>query len=367
VNPSRAVAIEIEDRDMAWIRGELSHREAFESATGLTDAELVEIDEVEFFGRTYEQRGSLYIPQASDPLERLRLERQTQIAPKGLDLFCGAGGFSLGMHCGGIDVVAAAEWDVNAAMTYLCNLGLPDCRIGFDSEGTRAKWAKALKKEKLQGDWIGSAYRTSAEMPGGCRGFYLGDITKTTGREILALAGVDHVDVIFGGPPCQGLSNSSSKACIEDPRNALLWEFVRIVEELQPETFVIENVPPLLTIAKGALIEALAARAVNAGYSVTAQVLDAVGYGVAQYRRRAIVVGSRGKKVINYPMPTHWHMGWTPEGKRWYQGEDDDESPRARATFDPATRTWAAPADVGNETGRRAKRQPVSDLFGDSE
>lgn len=332
----QVIAREIDGDDAAWLRGQDLPE----------DVELHEVDEVLFMGRIYEEQPStgLLLPQTEDPVHRLRrqyIERKAEIT--GLDIFSGCGGFSLGMHAAGIDVVAAAEWDYDAAWTYLHNLGRPDCRVGFGSGKDRDGWFKKVPDDL----WMGTGYRASRRMESGCQGFYFGDIRKTSGREILALAGVERVNVIFGGPPCQGLSRSNAKSCIEDPRNANLWEFMRIVEELKPNAFIIENVPPLITIANGALIEALGARAANVGYTVVADILDAVGYGVPQYRRRALIVGTLGDMNFQFPIPQHWCMGWTPEGKRWrgrkYR-ESRDKEPVA-AEFDHETQTWRAPTD----------------------
>lgn len=310
----------------------------------------------------------------------------------GCDLFCGAGGFSCGMHEGGVDVVAAVEFDEWAAITYLTNLGRPDCRVAFDGPESEARWNKAHRKKTITrkgkkvgitpadmeeftgGPWIGSAYRKSSNMPGGCRGFFVGDAKKVTGKQLLELAGVDHFDIVFGGPPCQGLSKSNSKACIEDPRNGLLWEFLRIVEELKPRCFLIENVPQLLSAGNGGLFRALEKRALAAGYDVCANVLDAVNYGVPQYRRRAFVQGLLAEenqgRAIQFPVPTHWPWGATVEGKSWRQ-QDRDPTMRSVSKAEP---TETVEYDEETETFRRVaaeapppepERPTQRDLFGE--
>jgi len=331
---NRTFATEISPSDAAWLRGQ-----------GIPDGvEIAEVEEVQFMGRVYEESSSgLLLPQQEDPVERLRRKYsdEHQETLTGMDLFSGCGGFSLGLHMAGFDVVAAAEWDISAAVTYLMNLGHPECQVKFGTEKDRVKWEEYKHESE---DWIGTGYR-QGRIKGGCRGFYLGDIRKITGQELLDLAGVDRVNVVFGGPPCQGLSASNAKRCIEDPRNAMLWEFMRIVEEILPDAFIIENVPPLLTIANGALGEALGARGANAGYTVVADILDAVGYGVPQHRRRALIVGRKGDVPFQFPMPSHWSAGWSPDGDRWRQGFYGKKRDRevAAATFDSDTGTWSAP------------------------
>lgn len=354
-------AVEINGDDAAWLRGQ-----------PLPDGvELKEVDEVEFWGTTYDRSPSgLYVPTQEDPAARLIARRmrelvdeQTPPMPVGIDLFCGAGGFSLGVHEAGFDVVAAVEWDAAAAMTYLVNLGHPDCQILFASEKDERRWKKnaervAARRRKgrqddvdlSSRDWIGSAYRASSNMDGGCRAFVFGDISHVTGPQLMDAAEVDEVDVVFGGPPCQGLSTSNTKACLEDPRNGMIWEFMRLVAEIKPKTFIIENVPAILTIAKGALFNAIARLANDAGYDVTAQKIDACAYGVPQHRVRALIVGTlEGSGGYTFPMPTHWAIGRPVDDNGWSMldgGSECEPALPAEAQYDPATRRWS----FGNET-----------------
>lgn len=348
--------------------------------------EVIEVDELEFWGTTYEQTsGGLYVPVADDAVERAveryldRANPEPTQLPIGMDLFAGCGGFSLGMHAGGFDVVAAVEWDESATETYLTNLGHPDCQIHFATEPDGKRWQKYLgrrvsKHAKPRGpDWIGSAYRRSKSMVGGCRAFFFGDVRAVTGQQMMEAAGVESVDIVFGGPPCQGLSKANTKACLEDPRNGMLWEFLRLVEEIRPKVFLIENVPALLTVAKGALFNALSRIANEAGYNIVANKVDACDYGVPQYRVRAFVQGTRdGIAVPNFPMPTHWSMGRPVQGDGWAMGEEEERMEKSLpvvARYDRATRTWsydgAAPATPVKvpqpKTQRRKAQQP--DLF----
>jgi len=256
--------------------------------------------------------------------------------PVGLDLFSGCGGFSLGMEWGGIDVVCAIEWSIDAAITYLWNLGrLDGCKVTYTDESFRKKLFRefenyekkrkgGLAREIQPGDhgWIGAGYRLAeGERDMGCRAFVLGDICKVKGEELLEFVGVEKFDVIFGGPPCQGLSIANKNACLEDPRNALIYEFMRMVEELRPSAWIMENVPRILTMGKGAIYKAIKAKACPLGYTVVANVLNAVDYGVPQNRKRAIIVGTLDGNTYQYPMPTTWPMGSTPDGKEWNMKE----------------------------------------------
>jgi len=216
---------------------------------------------------------------------------------RAVDLFCGCGGFSLGMQQAGIDVIAALEWNPWAIMTYLSNLGsVRGCAMAYVTDEDKARLAKILTKEKESetSGWIGA--HNPDRDGSGCRAMVMGDATQVTGELIFeALAAIGcrtKIDVVFGGPPCQGMSKSG-KQDPADPRNNLVLEFVRLADELGADVFMMENVPPLLTEAKFApLFEELVRRAHAAGFTVTANVLDAVNYGVPQYRRRAFVVGT---------------------------------------------------------------------------
>lgn len=409
----RPIAIEIDEDDAA----RLSEREL------PPGVQIVVEDEVEFWGRTYSETSSgLLIPAQGDAAERavdrFIAELEPPRRPIGIDLFCGAGGFSLGVEQAGFDVVAASEWDVHAAITYLLNLGHPDCKIEFADAAAREQWAKHFRKlaakSKKKGErdlnseaWIGTGYRGAVretgrggpygddapndyireledphdyDPEGGCRAFFFGDIAKVSGQQMLDAAGVSEIDLLFGGPPCQGLSTASSKACLEDPRNALIWEFMRLVLEIRPKSFMIENVPPILTVAKGALFNAIAQLANDAGYNVVAQKLNAADFGVPQIRVRAIIVGTRADAPrFSFPMPHTWALGRPVEGEPWSmvrgatgEGDDDEAEPANKlpphAHFDLATRTWSFTAEEGEEKeARKPKREEQQQLeFGDT-
>lgn len=183
--------------------------------------------------------------------------------PVGIDLFAGAGGLSLGFEQAGFDVVAAVEIDPIHCAAHAFNF--PHCTVIPQS------------------------------------------ISELTGADIRARAqlGNRRIDVVFGGPPCQGFSMMGQRA-LDDPRNSLVREFVRIVAELRPLYFVFENVKGL-TVGKhriflDELVEAFSA----AGYRVRLpwSVFDVADYGVPQHRERLILVGARkGQRLPDYPMP----------------------------------------------------------------
>lgn len=361
------------------------------------DARVIEREEVDWWGRTYaETESGLLVPEEAHPLEKqivretrdargdrwtdddflswLRGEKshpEIQEEPRlGCDLFAGCGGFSLGMHMAGFDVVCALDNAPAAVHTYLLNLARPDVDLVFTDDGAREEWELRGAPDKPLEEWAGSAYRGRAGMERGCRGFVFGDARKVTGDDLLEAAGVDHFDVIFGGPPCQGLSTANANRCLEDPRNGLLWEFMRLVVELEPGAFMIENVPPLLTTADGALFEALAAIATDNGYYVRANICDASDFGVPQYRRRALVIGTHEStgKVYQFPVPTNWPVGRNPEGAEsddWTQSKmhaggrrrEKDVRLDVEVEYDEDTGRWSFSVD-GDEAEDEAEPQP---------
>ena len=173
-----------------------------------------------------------------------------------LDLFCGAGGLSLGFERHGFRVVKALDFAKHAIDTYNLN-----------------------RKEKV------------AEVK---------DI-KTVDEKYIS--GLGRIDGIIGGPPCQGFSTAGQRI-IDDERNVLYREYFKILDRVRPKFFVIENVIGILTFAKGAIVADIKRRAENMGYVLHQQVLDAQNYGVPQVRRRVIFVGilnGAEKKPFNFP------------------------------------------------------------------
>jgi len=203
--------------------------------------------------------------------------------PVGVDLFAGAGGLSLGFEQAGFDIAACVEIDPIHCATHEYNF--PDAATICASV------------VNLTGDQI---------------------------RQRAGLEGVD-IDVVFGGAPCQGFSMIGKRA-LDDPRNQLVFHYVRIVQELQPKYCVFENVKGL-TLGKHAdflqeLIKALS----DAGYDVLLPycVLNAADYGVPQDRKRLFIVAARrGMSMPNYPEPakqrtTVWEaIGDLPDADRF--------------------------------------------------
>tara|TARA_B110000879_G_scaffold9466_1_gene12204 strand:+ start:652 stop:1779 length:1128 start_codon:yes stop_codon:yes gene_type:complete len=186
-----------------------------------------------------------------------------------LDLFCGTGGFSHGFHqhSSGFEVVGGIDSQKDAAETMYANH--PDALVVCDD----------IRK-------------TSAEQ------FY-----KQLNRE---------VDVIIGGPPCQGFSSlrPNRSSISSDPRNNLFQQFCAYVQFFQPKVVVFENVVGLLTFRDGITFKAIIESLEKAGYKLDWRILNAANYGVPQKRERLILIGTKNRKSdIVFPSPTHHFEG----------------------------------------------------------
>jgi DNA (cytosine-5)-methyltransferase 1 len=192
--------------------------------------------------------------------------------PVALDLFCGAGGLSLGFKMAGYHIGLGVEKEVLPHRTHCYNFG----------------------------DLC-----------------YLGDIREITDPARFAQEhGLNQFDVIIGGPPCQGFSRVgrgkirsllNDPTYIHDPRNQYYREFMRFIEALQPLYFVLENVPDMQYYRDGE--EPLLQKALRGfcamGYVVDCQILHANHYGVPQTRKRLFIVGNRLGHKIHWPEKTH--------------------------------------------------------------
>lgn len=131
-----------------------------------------------------------------------------------------------------------------------------------------------------------------------------GDITKISSEEIKKKAGNVNIDVVIGGPPCQGMSISGPRK-FHDPRNRLYLSFIRVVADLKPRAFVIENVPGLVGLYGGAIKESIIKEFNKLEYTVIPQILNAADYGVPQIRRRVFFVGLKGYNEFKFPPESH--------------------------------------------------------------
>lgn len=194
--------------------------------------------------------------------------------PVAIDLFAGAGGLSLGLEQAGFDVVTAVEYDPVHATTHAFNFPLTD--VLCDDIATMP--AEVLRDSVKRG-W---------------ENHHPGQTWDGT------------VDVVAGGPPCQGFS-WIGKRRVDDARNDLIFHFFRLVNSLRPRYFIMENVPGIASGEHKELLEDLIDKFKRAGYVVPpAQILNAAHFGAPQDRRRFILMGHREDVApFSFPAPTH--------------------------------------------------------------
>ncbi len=129
------------------------------------------------------------------------------------------------------------------------------------------------------------------------------DISKISKKEIFQQIGNNEIDIIIGGPPCQGFSIAGNigRKFIDDPRNHLFKEFARIVDIIKPKYFVMENVARLFTHNNGNTKNEILSVFKNLGYTVDCRVLNTLDFDVPQNRRRVLFIGSRISSNIQFP------------------------------------------------------------------
>lgn len=132
------------------------------------------------------------------------------------------------------------------------------------------------------------------------------DISKLSNEEIKSLTGNQTIDVIIGGPPCQGFSMAGNigRKFIEDSRNQLFREFARVVEVVQPKYFVMENVARLFTHNKGETKKEIIELFKKMSYNVDCKVVNTSHFGIPQIRSRVLFIGNRISKNIIFPTKT---------------------------------------------------------------
>lgn len=180
---------------------------------------------------------------------------------KVVSLFSGAGGMDLGFINAGFEIIWANDFFEDAVTSYRKNIG----------------------KHMIHGD-----------------------ITKISSDNI-----PDGADVIIGGFPCQGFSVANTRRSMQDKRNFLYKEMLRIIKDKNPKFFVAENVKGLLSMEDGKVIEMIKSDFESLGYKVEARLLNAAEYGVPQARERVVIIGNRLGIENPYPKKTHYIEGIT--------------------------------------------------------
>ncbi len=175
-----------------------------------------------------------------------------------IDLFCGCGGFSLGFERAGFNILLGIDIWKDALLTFSHN----------------HKHSRTLQA----------------------------DLSTLDPKDTLRLLDNKRIDVIIGGPPCQGFS-VAGKRIVDDNRNKLYKRFVEFVDHFKPKAFVLENVPNILSIGNGIIRDSIVSDFSAIGYQVEYKIMTASDYGVPQNRRRAIFVGFRNGHKFSFPLP----------------------------------------------------------------
>lgn len=186
--------------------------------------------------------------------------------PKAISLFAGAGGCSLGFKQAGYDIIYATDFDKAAIETYKTN---------FPETKAECKDINNIDFSNL-----------------------LADLKIKQGE----------VDILIGGPPCQGFSTAGPRFW-DDPRNHLLKQYVRALEIIQPKWFLMENVEGLLTSNNGEYISETVKAFIKLGYSIRLEKVYSHEYAVPQRRKRVIIIGNRIGIDFSFPEPTTYSHG----------------------------------------------------------
>lgn len=178
-----------------------------------------------------------------------------------IDLFCGAGGLSEGLRQAGFETRVGIDFDKTSIATYKINH--PEAETILD------------------------------------------DIANVTGEQLKALAKSDDIDLIAGGPSCQGFS-THGKRIQDDPRNFLFKHFVRLVDEVRPKMFLMENVKGMLSYSKGLFRKQIEEAFEEIGYKTAFTTICAADFGVPQLRYRVLFIGTRLEGIdLSFPKKTH--------------------------------------------------------------
>lgn len=182
---------------------------------------------------------------------------------KTIDLFAGAGGITEGFRKAGFTCVCANDFDEEAKHTFMFN---------------------------------------HPSVP-----FLLKDVRSVAADELLSRANcpASEIDVITGGPPCQGFSLAGQRLS-DDPRNALFLEYIRIAKAIQPKVVFFENVYGIMSMQRGKVLNAIISEFEKIGYKCKYNIVNTADYGVPQARPRFVLLGVRGfDKRVSFPEPTH--------------------------------------------------------------
>lgn len=183
-----------------------------------------------------------------------------------IDLFAGAGGITEGFRQAGYRSVFANDFNEHACTTFRHNHPDTEVVVGPIEQVDAAKVRRSLSMAKGE------------------------------------------LDVLVGGPPCQGFSINAPGRFLDDPRNSLFKHYLRFVDEFAPKLVMMENVPGMLSLGGGVIFDRILAELAGRGYHTRVRILLAAHYGVPQVRWRTIILGARSAPAPSHPDPTHYHV-----------------------------------------------------------
>lgn len=232
-------------------------------------------------------------------------------------LFSGGGGLDLGFSASGFKTIYSSDID-----PYSCNTLLKNQR----------------KKDFLHSHIV-----------------KCGDIRNLTGKEILKSANTKKVDFVIGGPPCQSFSVFGKRKGLDDPRGNLVYEYTRLIKELNPEGFLFENVAGLKTIHGGELYsQLLEALSINGTYAVSAHEYEVADFGIPQFRRRVFFIGAKGDKIVPQMNPTHTNPKSLYNAHKPFNTVDKALSNMPKHIVD-----WSGEAPINGHVGRKHSQRIV--------
>lgn len=232
-----------------------------------------------------EARGSGYDELASNldqpVMSKEKSSNKSTKSLNALSLFSGGGGLDLGFSAAGFKVRVSSDIDPFSCATLEINKG----------KKSFYKHAKAVQA----------------------------DITKVDAHDLFKgiYAGASGIDLVIGGPPCQAFSVFGQRKGLGDPRGNLVWDYLRIIQEIQPAAFVFENVAGLKSIHDGKLYEEiLESLTLNGMYTVSAHSYQLADFGIPQFRERIFFIGAKNGNQVPQMMPTHGNAPNTPNPYR---------------------------------------------------
>lgn len=185
-----------------------------------------------------------------------------------IDLFCGAGGLHIGFEKAGFNINLCIDNDINVEKTHLRNF--PTIPL--------------INR----------------------------DIRTISSDEIKKYLNGHPLDIVIGGPPCQGfstigkrVSSNPTKRIQHDPRNELVLTYAKLIRELRPKFIVMENVKGILTLQNGEYLKNVINQLSDAGYAVNYKLINMADYGVPEIRERVIILGNRIGLPVSFPAPDH--------------------------------------------------------------